>query len=621
MKSIHKTSLLVCLTIFTMFSSIGVVLYWPSLVAFFTSEQTATPQDAGVDPFSYDPPLPSYVKNLHPHYTIEAELHPSDAKITGKMSIEFDNPRSDSLILYVYDYLWNKMSVKAVRYQEKSLPFERGLSQIKLSNPLGEVERGKIEVEFEHPVPRRGTRYGVKDDIWTLTTWYPMLGAQNQQGEWYDPPLRINYGDPFIYHYADYDVSFISPKGYQWVSSWGRGTAEDLGNNRQKVRYQGQKLLNFALVGSPLYQIETITLESGLQVDIASVDKGNIERIKSIAESVFPTYTEWFGPLPYPHAAIAETSTGTTYAMEYANMAIFKRDMHQRNLIDHWLPHEVAHMWWYNSVATLESVHGWVDEGLVEISVSYYLQGRYGAQSSSSLLEEYERDLQKLRVKYPHGRLSKSLQQFATEEEFHWTWYSKGALLFENLRRQIGDEAYKNFLKRVQQNYHGSVIGAEHLDQALGQALQGEASYFVPNIQQTNDKPFLPARLEPYITTVLNGMSYYPPIPARLKDDTVYVPLRDVGEQLGVKIEWNEKDKRIHLQANGRVVQIPEKQQIAEVDGKPLDLGVPLLEIKKRAMVPLSLFEDALGFDVYYDAEQKTVKIAKPSPISKAKTL
>jgi len=621
MKSIHKTSLLVCLTIFTMFSSIGVVLYWPSLVAFFTSEQTAAPQDAGVDPFSYDPPLPSYVKNLHPYYTIEAELHPSDAKITGKMSIEFDNPRSESLLLYVYDYLWNKMSVKAVRYQDKSLPFERGLSQIKLSNPFGDVERGKIEVEFEHPVPRRGTRYGVKDDIWTLTTWYPMLGAQNQQGQWYEPPLRINYGDPFVYHYADFDVSFISPKGYQWVSSWGRGTAEDAGNNRQKVRYQGQKLLNFALVGSPLYQIETITLESGLQVDIASVDKGNIERIKSIAESVFPTYTEWFGPLPYPHAAIAETSTGTTYAMEYANMAIFKRDMHQRNLIDHWLPHEVAHMWWYNSVATLESVHGWVDEGLVEISVSYYLQGRYGSQSSSSLLAEYERDLQKLRVKYPNGRLSKSLQQFATEEEFHWTWYSKGALLFENLRREIGDDAYKNFLKRVQQNYHGNVIGAEHLDQALGQALQGEASYFVPNVNQTNDKPFLPVRFEPYITTVLNGMSYYPPIPARLKDGTVYIPLRDVGEQLGVKIEWNEKEKRIHLQANGRAVEIPEKDRIAEVDGKPLDLGVPLLEIKKRAMVPLSLFEDALGFDVYYDAEQKTVKIAKPSPISKAKTL
>jgi len=619
MKSIHKTSLLVCLTILTMFSSIGVILYWPSLVSFFQSGQAAATADAGVDPFSYDPPLPSYVKDLHPKYTIEAELHPSDAKITGKVSIEFDNPHNETLMFYIYDYLWNKMSVKAVRYQDKSLPFERGLSQIKLSNPFGSVERDKIEVDFEHPVPRRGTRYGVKDDIWTLTTWYPMLGAQNQQGQWYEPPLRINYGDPFVYHYADYDVSFISPKGYQWVSSWGRGTAEDLGNNLQKVNYHGENLINFTLVGSPLYKIETLTLESGLQVDIASVDKGNIERIKSIAESVFPTYTEWFGPLPYPHVAIAETSTGTTYAMEYANIAIFKRDMHQRNLIDHWLPHEVAHMWWYNSVGTLESRHGWVDEGMVEISVSYYMQSRYGAQAASSLLEEYERDLQKLRVKYPNGRLSKTLHEFATEEEFHWTWYSKGALMFENLRRQIGDDAYKNFLKRVQQNYHGSIIGAEHFDQALGQALQGEASYFVPNVNQTNDKPFLPVRLEPYITTVLNGMSYYPPIPARVKDGTVYIPLRDVGEQLGVKIDWSEEDKQIQLKANGRMVQIPEKDQVADVDGKPLDLGAPLMEIKKRSMVPLSLFEDALGFDVLYDAEQKTVKIAKPAP-NKAKT-
>ena len=618
MKQIHKTSLLVCLTIFVMFSAVGVVFYWPTIVSMLSSTTETVAEQTGVDPFSYDPPLPSYVKDLHPKYTINAELNPSEAKITGSMTVQLDNPKTDQIHFYVYDYLWNKMTVKSIRYQEKSLPFERGTSLIKLANPMGDVERAEFQLEFEHPVPRRGTRYGVKDDIWTLTTWYPMLGAQNQQGEWYDPPLRITFGDPFVYHYADYDVSFISPKGYKWVSSFGQGTSVELDASRQETHYQGQKLLNFALVGSPLFHIETITFEPGLKVDIASVDKGNVERIKSIAESVFPTYTEWFGPLPYQHVAIAETSTGTTYAMEYANMAIFKRDMHQRNLIDHWLPHEVAHMWWYNSIATLESKHGWIDEGLVEISVFHYLQGRYGEQSANTLLGEYERDLQKLRAKYPDGSLSKTLHEFAKEEEFHWTWYSKGALLFDNLRRQIGDDDYKNFLKRVQQNYHGSVIGAEHLDQALGQALQGEASYFVPNRTLDNRAAFQPVKVEPYVTTILNGMSYYPPIPARLSGETVYIPLRDVGEQLGVNIDWSEEEKMIRVRANSREVLIQEKDQVATVDGEKLDLGKPLLEMKKRAMVPLSFFEQALGFDVQYNPEQKTVKISKPSPNRRA---
>ncbi|MCG6197853.1 aminopeptidase, partial [Anoxybacillus sp. LAT_38] len=78
----------------------------------------------------------------------------------------------------------------------------------------------------------------------------------------------------------------------------------------------------------------------------------------------------------------------------------------------------------------------------------------------------YSRDADKLKQRYPSGRLGKRLNQFAGEEEFHWTWYSKGALLYDHLRRQIGDDAYKRFLQRVQRTYHGSVIGPEHLDQA-----------------------------------------------------------------------------------------------------------------------------------------------------------
>lgn len=609
MRKLQKTSLLVCLTILVFFGSAGVIAYWPAISQFLAASQTAVSEQTGVDPFSYDPPLPSYVKDLHPAYKIQAELHTSEAKISGKMTVEFDNPKTKDVRLYVYDYIWNKMSVKSIRYKERALPFNREISVVKLDNPFGNELRGELTIEFENPVPRRGTRFGVKDDIWTLTTWYPMLAAQNQQGNWYDPPQRIDFGDPFIYHYGNYDVSFVSPRGYQWVSSAGRGQIRELEGSKQEIHYQGKKLLNFALVGSPLYHIETITFSPNLTVDIASVDKGNIERIKAIAESVFPTYTDWYGALPYPHVSIAETSTGTTYAMEYANLAIFKRDMYQRNLIDHWLPHEIAHLWWYNSVATLEASHGWLDEGLVELSVYHYLQNRYGDQSASTLLSEYTRDNQRLREKYPAGKLDKPLQTFATEEEFHWTWYSKGALLFDNLRRQIGDDSYKRFLKRVQQNYHGSVIGAEHLDQALGQALQGEAKYFVTNTKNPHTQSFASVYFEPYITTVINSMSFYPTIPARVTNNTVYIPLREVGERMGLGISWDKEKQMIRVKGNGREVFIKEREQMAMVGEKRLDLGQPLLEIKERTMVPLSFFDQALGFETIYEPDEKTVKI------------
>ncbi|USG63682.1 stalk domain-containing protein [Brevibacillus ruminantium] len=614
MNQLKKTSVLICLAILVPFLSVGVILNWSAISSWISAwEEPAFKSDAGVDPFSYDPPIPSLVKDLKPVYDIQAELYTSEAKIKGTVAIEFDNPGTEDLRFFVYDYLWNPMTITSIRYQDKSLPFQRRLAVIQLTNPLGQEKRGKVTIQFENPVPRRGTRFGVKDDIWTLTTWYPMLGAQNQRGQWYEPPKRIDFGDPFVYHYGDYHLSFISPQGYKWVSTAGVGETKPLEGNRQEVQYNGKRLLNFALVGSPLYQIETVTFAPNLTVDIASIDKRNIARIKSIAETVFPVYTEWYGPLPYQRVAIAETSTGTTYAMEYANMAIFKRDMQASTMLDHWLPHEIAHLWWYNSVATLEARYGWLDEGMVERSVAHYKQARYGTQQNDSLIAEYKRDVDRLAQRYPYGKLGKELHQFSTQEEFRWTWYSKGALLFENLRQTLGDETYKRFLQRVQRTYHGSIIGPEHLDQALGQVLQGEARYFVPNNDKPNGEGFAPISLTPYVTTIINSVSYYPQIPSRVIDQTVYLPLRDLAEKLGYRVTWSTEKAAIELSGYGQTILVKEKSSFAEKDGTQIDFGKKLLEVKGRTLAPISFFEQVLGSGVDWDEQDRIIKLRYPA--------
>lgn len=611
MKDLKKTSLLICFAILVPFLSVGVVLNWPVISSWISSwdEPAVSKPEAGVDPFSYDPPLPSLVKDLHPVYKIQAELHTSEAKIKGSVTVEFDNPGTADIRLYVYDYLWSPMTIKSIRYGEQSLPFSRRMAVVGLDNPFGGEKRGTLTIQFENPVPRRGTRFGVKDDIWTLTTWYPMLGAQDQRGQWYEPPQRVDFGDPFVYHYGDYDISFVSPQGYTWVSTVGLGESKAVEGNRQVVHYNGKRLLNFALVGSPLYQVETVTFAPNLTVDIASIDKRNIARIKTIAEAVIPVYTEWYGPLPYPRVAIAETSTGTTYAMEYANMAIFKRDMHANSMIDHWLPHEIAHLWWYNSIATLEARYGWLDEGLVERSVVHYKLARHGQQQADSLLAEYRRDVERLAERYPYGKLGKELHQFATQEEFHWTWYSRGALLYENLRQKIGDDAYKRFLQRVQRTYHGSLIGPEHLDQALGQVLQGKARYFTTNHEQMNREGYAPITLIPYVTTVINGAGYYPEIPSRILDQTVYLPLREVAEKLGYRVHWSAEKSAIEVSGYGRTFWLQERSNYAESDGGRIDFGKPLQEVEGRTLAPSSFFEQVLGSELHWDEKNRILKL------------
>lgn len=609
MRKIHKTSMLICLAIMVVFGSAGIVVKWPIIEQWLKPRQeTVGKEQAGADPFASDPPLPAYVKDLHPQYGIKAELHSNEAKITGSMTVQFDNPKTGDIRFFLYDYPNYPIAITSIREGNVSLPFERRDSVIVLQNRDKGQKRKTLTVQFETAVPRAGTRFGVKDDIWTLTNWYPMLGAQSQQGKWFEPPKRVGFGDPFVYHYADYDISFTSPEGYQWVTSWGRGTAKHIDQGRQEVHYQARRILTFSLVGSPLFHVETLHYKPNLTVDIASTEKGNLNRIKAIADATFPTYTEIYGPLPYPNVAIAEVNT-YTHAMEYSNLAIFRKNLYRDNAVDHWLPHEIAHMWWYNSVETLESMYGWIDEGIVEMSVYFYKKKRYGASAAESVLQQYSSRLDELKRTYPYGKLGKTLEQFATGPEFDLTWYGKGAMLYDYLRRQIGDEKYIEFVKRVQRNYQGTIIGPEHLDQALGQALRGEAHFFVPNSQQLNSQPFLPPRVQYYVNMVINGMGYYPSVSARIMNGTVYLPLREVMEKLGYQVAWTAQKGVIKLQATNNEVELTERGKKVVLNGKTYQLDQPLMEFRDHAMVPLSFFRQVMNYQVEYDDATKTAKI------------
>lgn len=65
----------------------------------------------------------------------------------------------------------------------------------------------------------------------------------------------------------------------------------------------------------------------------------------------------------------------------------------------------------------------------------------------------------------------------------------------------------------------------------------------------------------------------------------------------------------IRITGNGYEVYVKERERFAIRDGKKLDLGHPLMEIKERTMVPLSFFATILEFDTQYNPDERTVKI------------
>jgi hypothetical protein len=97
-----------------------------------------------------------------------------------------------------------------------------------------------------------------------------------------------------------------------------------------------------------------------------------------------------------------------------------------------------------------------------------------------------------------------------------------------------------------------------------------------------------------------------------MMNNTVYLPLREVMEKLGYRVDWTEKKGVFKLQAGKNQVELRQNGRKVVLNEKTYQLDKPLTEYRDRAMVPLSFFQQVLKYQVEYDSPTKTVKITVP---------
>src|SRR5699024_2655353 len=187
-------------------------------------------------------------KDDPPTYYIKATLNEDRYQIDGQMNVTIDNPGTETIIFYTYPYSLSPMKIKKVLLNGVEVTFSYDQKQLSIKNPKEEKELN-FSIDFETPVPRKGTRFGYKDDVWLITTWYPMLGVLNNNKNWMDRPDPIGMGDPFLFNYADYVVEWTSSPSIKWLSS-GTLLSETMLDNKRKTTWKVEYVRNFALAGS-----------------------------------------------------------------------------------------------------------------------------------------------------------------------------------------------------------------------------------------------------------------------------------------------------------------------------------------------------------------------------------
>ncbi|OAB46832.1 N-acetylmuramoyl-L-alanine amidase family protein [Paenibacillus antarcticus] len=108
---------------------------------------------------------------------------------------------------------------------------------------------------------------------------------------------------------------------------------------------------------------------------------------------------------------------------------------------------------------------------------------------------------------------------------------------------------------------------------------------------------------------ILDGKEITMPagIQVQVINDNVMIPIRVVVENLKFKVDWNQKSQGVIIQQDTKVITLTVNQQAATVDGKQVVLNTAPQVKNETVFVPIRFVSEQMGLLVSWDNLDKTV--------------
>jgi aminopeptidase N len=164
-----------------------------------------------------------------------------------------------------------------------------------------------------------------------------------------------------------------------------------------------------------------------------------------VAARSIQIFSERYAPYPYTELDFVSTPT---YALgiEYPGMiAVTEWVIDPDNTyLEATVAHEVGHQWFYNLVGNDQLDEPWLDESLTQFITLQYYTDEYGQAGN----EGFRADLEG-RWSYINNDpipVGLPVREYS-DAEYSGIVYGRGALFFEALRKEMGEEAFDAFIK------------------------------------------------------------------------------------------------------------------------------------------------------------------------------
>ena len=354
---------------------------------------------------------------------------------------------------------YGDMEILACYQEGKTLTFsyvgeDQTVLQVDLLREVFPNESAIIVIEYVLKLADVVARTGINDNTINLGNFYPILCAYDQKGFY-----ECNYygiGDPFYSECADYRVRLTCAKELV-VASSGKKVLEQTENDKKTTVFTIDNARSFAMVLSSKFQTISQKVDD---TDIIYYYYEDASPKTSLEQAVLAVklFNEKFGKYPYSTYSVVQTQF-VQGGMEYPALVMISDNL-ESNAYGEVIVHETAHQWWQTVVGNNEIEYGFLDEGLAEYSVVIFFEAypKYGI-TRSQMIKSAEQTYKifcsvtdKLMGKVNTVML-RNLGEFSSEYEYVNLAYIKPCIMYDILRKTVGEERFFGALKDYYEKY------------------------------------------------------------------------------------------------------------------------------------------------------------------------
>lgn len=413
-------------------------------------------------------------------YRISATLDPGSNQIAGTQTVRYTNTENTPLNeiyfrLYVNAPHYNEGEIDVGDVQVNGTPVEAQLEvddtalKLPLAQPLAPGAVAEISMNWTATVPEASGGYGLFNEsngVFTLYNWHPELAVYEKDRWLLDPVL--DQGDPTNTDASNYVVTFAAPEGYTIVTG-GADVTTTSENGNTVLTSVGALMRNFVVVTSDQFESETQQVGETKVTSYylpGSANGGKVTLDTSVKS--LDIYGKNIGAYPYKELDVAQVDLGGGAAgMESTGLIMIGSEYYDPsnadplaglggllgaggtggNALIFTTAHEVAHQWWYGVVGSDAFKQPWLDESLTNWTSAYYVDETEGAEAGKLARDLFIEFPYRSALSNGDQRLDQPVDQFDSEG-YGAIVYGKGPVMYDVLRKELGDEKFFAFLQR-----------------------------------------------------------------------------------------------------------------------------------------------------------------------------